>query len=112
MFEGVKSPNPLLPILTPPEVVSRIMKAVKINQEELYIPGILYLHIYFRIRLPSPYLSLAFSYLLPSLLVVELVRLNYLLRFLAPPSVRDVLGDLLGVSRSMDDFAGLRRINH
>jgi len=48
MFDGVKSGNPLLPILSPKYVVSNIMKAVKTNQEELYLPGIVTLGFLFR----------------------------------------------------------------
>ncbi len=38
MFDGVKSPNPLFPILDPKDVANRIVLAVKTNQKELYIP--------------------------------------------------------------------------
>ncbi len=121
MFEGVKSSNPLLPMLTPPEVVSRTIKAIKTNQEEVFIPGILrssiipfpfILCILLLLTLPILFCSLLFSllyYQTPSIL--DIVRLTYLMRFLAPPFVRDIFTVLLGVSRSMDDFAGLRRIH-
>jgi all-trans-retinol dehydrogenase (NAD+) len=38
MFDGVKSPNPLFPILDPDDVAKRIVLAVKTNQKELHIP--------------------------------------------------------------------------
>ena len=38
MFDGVKSPNPLFPILDPQYVAKSIVLAVKTNQKELYLP--------------------------------------------------------------------------
>ncbi len=38
MFEGVKSPNPLLPIQDQHHVAKEIVRAVKTGRKELYLP--------------------------------------------------------------------------
>jgi len=53
MFDGVKSTSPLLPILEPKYVVEQIMKAVKTNQEELFLPGIVLLSFLMRFFVTS-----------------------------------------------------------
>jgi hypothetical protein len=78
MFLGVKSPNPLFPILEPQYVVDQIMKAVLTNEIELFLPST--------------------------------VTITYLARFLFPVGVRDWVQDRLAISKSMDEFKGLRKI--
>lgn len=53
MFDGVNSPNPLLPILQPDWVVSNIIHAVKTNQEELFLPSFIGVGYLARVLLPT-----------------------------------------------------------
>ena len=78
MFEGVKSTNPLLPLLEPAYVARRVVQAVRTDQEEVILPSS--------------------------------VKINYLFKFLLPTRIRDRILDFLGVSKSMDDFDGLRKV--
>jgi all-trans-retinol dehydrogenase (NAD+) len=53
MFDGVKSPNPLLPILSPRYVVDSIMTAIRTNQHELYLPGMVKITFLARLIFPA-----------------------------------------------------------
>ncbi len=73
MFDGVKSPFPLLPILQPDYVVKRITRAIRTNRARLIMPWF--------------------------------VMTSFFMR-LFPPAVFDKVLDVLGVTKSMDDFTG------
>jgi len=53
MFDGVKSTHPLLPILDQHKVVDQITRAVRANQEELFIPPIVSLSFIMRFFVAS-----------------------------------------------------------
>lgn len=53
MFDGVKTGNPLLPILDPKYVVAEIMNAVKTEKEEIYLPNIVMITYLSRLILPT-----------------------------------------------------------
>jgi len=78
MFDGVKSGNPLLPILDPKWVVRSIIKAVKTNSHVVYLPF--------------------------------MVKLIFIMRYV-PEEWRDWIDSrLVGLSRSMDEFHGIRKL--
>jgi len=63
MFDGVKSPNPLLPIQDQNDVAARIIKAIKTNQEELYLPRVILLSYLLRF-IPVPARDILEEYVL------------------------------------------------
>jgi hypothetical protein len=61
MFDGVKTNNPLLPILDQHWVVDKIIDGVLTNTEEIYLPKATYLNFLGRILLPSTHRDILLS---------------------------------------------------